>query len=113
MGATGLSKESQAWIESSDVIPMFPSLAWKIQLEAGLRESLNASIGAALAEVRRELPPLEAGCGWQSGQALHRRDELRELVSCVERGVTSILRVMLSSFTEQLSQPLWSGERSS
>jgi uncharacterized protein (TIGR02466 family) len=94
MSATGLSKESQAWIESSDVIPMFPSLVWKIQLEAGLRELLNASIGAALAEVRRELPPLEAGCGWQSGQALHRRDELRELVSCVDRGVTSILRFM-------------------
>ena len=73
---------------------MFPSLVWKIQLEAGLRESLNSKIGAALADLRRELPPLEPGRGWQSGQALHRRDELRELVSCVDRGVTSILRFM-------------------
>lgn len=44
--------------------------------------------------MRRELPPLEAGHGWQSAHALHRRDELRELVSCVERGVTSILRFL-------------------
>lgn len=94
MSATGLLKEGQAWIASSDVIPMFPSLVWKIQLEVGLQDSLNSKIGAVLADLRRELPPLEAGRGWQSGQALHRRDELRELVSCVDSGVTSILRFM-------------------
>lgn len=82
------------WMEASDVIPMFPSMVWKIQLEAGLRDALNANIEAALADLRRALPPLEAGRGWQSGHALHGRAELRELVSCVERGVTSILRFM-------------------
>ena len=87
-------KEGRAWLDASDVIPMFPSMVWKLQLEAGLRDSLNASIEAALADLRRELPPLEAGRGWQSGHELHRRDELRELVSCVERGVTSILRFL-------------------
>lgn len=73
---------------------MFPSLVWKIQLEAGLRESLNPRITAALVEMRRQLPPLSAGQGWQSGHELHRRDELRELVSCVKRGVTSVLRFL-------------------
>ena len=73
---------------------MFPSMVWKIQLEADLRDVLNASIEAALADLRRELPPLEAGRGWRSGPALHRRAGLRELVSCVERGVTSILRFL-------------------
>ena len=81
-------------MEASDVVTMFPSLVWKIQLAAGLRDSLNSKIEAALAEMLRELPPLSAGQGWQSGQSLHRRDELRELVPCVERGVTSILRFL-------------------
>ena len=87
-------QQDKRWMEASEVIPMFPSLVWKIQLEAGLRDSLDSSIVAALADMRRELPPLEADHGWQSAHALHRRDELRELVACVERGITSILRFL-------------------
>lgn len=82
------------WMETSEVLPMFPSLVWKIQLEADLREALNANLLALLADLRRGLPPLAEGQGWQSGQTLHRRDELRELVTCVEHGVTSILRFL-------------------
>ena len=37
---------------------------------------------------------MPGGQGWQSGHKLHRRAELRELVTCVERGVTSILRFL-------------------
>ncbi|CAN7229119.1 2OG-Fe(II) oxygenase family protein [Variovorax sp. LjRoot84] len=87
-------KESNRWMEASDVIPMFPSLVWKIQIEAGLRDALARSILAALADMWRGLPPLEAGRGSQSGQALHEREDFRDLVSCVRRGVTSILRFL-------------------
>jgi uncharacterized protein (TIGR02466 family) len=87
-------KDSQRWMEASDVIPMFPTLVWKLQIEAGLRDALQARILPALAEMRRELPPLAHGRGWQSAQDLHHREELRELVSCVERGVTSVLRFL-------------------
>ena len=87
-------KDSQRWMEASDVIPMFPTLVWKLQIEAGLRDALQARILAALVEMRRELSPLAHGRGWQSAQDLHRRDELRELVSCVERGATSVLRFL-------------------
>jgi len=87
-------REHERWMEASDVIAMFPSLVWKIQLESGLRDALNAGIEAALADMRRGLPPLEAGRGWQSGHALHRSDDLREFVSCVNRGVSSILRFL-------------------
>jgi uncharacterized protein (TIGR02466 family) len=87
-------KESNRWMEASDVIPMFPSLVWKIQLEASLRDALARSILAALADMRRGLPPLEAGRGWQSAQALHEREDFRDLVSCIRRGATSILRFL-------------------
>ncbi len=63
-----MNQERKRWMEASEVIPMFPSLVWKIQLGAGLRDSLNSSIGAVLAELRRELQPLEAGRGWQSAR---------------------------------------------
>ncbi len=87
-------KESKQWMESSEVIPMFPSLVWKLQIEAGLRDALAASILATLTDMRRDLPPLEPGRGWQSGQALHEREDFRELVACIHRGITSILRFL-------------------
>lgn len=86
--------ESKKWTEASDVIPMFPTLVWKLQVEADLRDALAATILEALATMRRSLPPLEPARGGQSGQALHERDDLRELVACVHRGVTSILRFL-------------------
>ena len=66
--------ESKQWIEG------------KVQVEADLRDALAARILEALAGMRRDLPPLEPDRGWQSGQALHERDDLRELVACVHRG---------------------------
>jgi uncharacterized protein (TIGR02466 family) len=86
--------ERNRWMESSDVIPMFPSLLWKLQLEAGLRDALAARILAALSEMRRGQPPLEPGRGWQSTQSLHQLEDFGELVACVERGTTSILRFL-------------------
>ncbi len=81
-------------MEASDVIPMFPTLVWKIQIDPDLRDLLGAGILAALAELRRDLPPLPAGQGWQSGHTLHEREEFRELVACVDRGANSILRFL-------------------
>jgi len=93
-GGSAMTTESKKWMEASDVIPMFPTLVWKVQVEAELRDTLATSILEALAGMRRALPPLEPGRGWQSEQALHERDDLRELVACFDRGVTSILRFL-------------------
>ena len=89
-----MAKESNRWMETSEVIPMFPSLVWKIQIEASLRDALAASILAALTDMRRSLPPLEPGRGWQSQQALHERKDFGDLVACVRRSVRSILRFL-------------------
>ncbi len=70
---------------------MFPTLVWKLQIEPGLREALDARIDAALKDMRRGSPPLKRGQGWQSGQALHEREDFRDLVGCIDRGVKSIL----------------------
>jgi uncharacterized protein (TIGR02466 family) len=82
------------WMETSDVMPMFPTLVWKIQLAPALRDTIGAAVLPALQWMRRDLPPLPAGQGWQSTQALHEREELRELTGCIRRGVTGILRFL-------------------
>lgn len=87
-------KERDPWIETSDVIPMFPTLVWKIQLNAELRDAMDAKILAALERIRRDLPKLGAGQGWQSEQTLHEREEFRDLVAFVNYAARSVLRFL-------------------
>jgi uncharacterized protein (TIGR02466 family) len=89
-----MPKSDHRWMEASDVIPMFPTLVWQIQLVPELRDAVDASVVAVLTELRRGLPPLAQGQGWQSERALHERAELQELVACVKRGVTGALRFL-------------------
>jgi hypothetical protein len=88
-----MGNQSAQWSKSSDVIPMFPTLVWKIELEAQLREVIGSRVLAALTHLRRDLP-LAPGLGWQSVQSLHELDDFRDLVSCVHRIVPGILRFL-------------------
>jgi len=87
-------KQTERWIEASEVIPMFPTLVWKILLEAELRSAIDAKILAALEGIRRGLPRLEAGQGWQSEQTLHAREEFLDLAACVGNAARSVLRFL-------------------
>ncbi len=77
--------------EASDVIPMFPTFAWKIQLKAELHEAIDAKILATLESIRRDLPELEPGQGWQSEQTLHELEEFRDLISCINNAAKNVL----------------------
>ena len=84
-------QRSRRWMEASDVIPMFPTFVWKVQVKAGLRDALRQQVLAAMADIRDGLPPLAPGRGWQSGQALHQREDFQDLVACINDGVETIL----------------------
>ena len=86
-----MATEKEPWIEASEVIPMFPTLVWKFQLKADLREAMEARILAALEEMRRDPPRLAPGQGWQSEHTLHERAEFRDLVACVNHAAKGIL----------------------
>jgi len=80
--------------EHSDVIPMFPTLVWKVQLQAELRDAIDASVLPYITRLRKGSPPLAAGCGWQSVQDLHTAAEFNDLVSCVNRAAAAVLRFL-------------------
>ena len=84
----------QSWIENSDVVSLFPTLLWKIQLRAEVHEPIDASALGLLHSLRQGLPELKTGEAWQSGHALHRREELRELCNCVSRAAASVLQFL-------------------
>ena len=97
MIAAAMSEAKQPWIESSDVVAMFPTLVWKLQMREASFQAINAKIIAVLDAIRTDLPPLAAGLGWQSEQTLHRREEFAELVACVQhaaKGILSFLKVV-------------------
>ena len=89
-----MATEKEPWIEASEVIPMFPTLVWKLQLKAELRQAMEARILAALEGIRRDLRRLAPGQGWQSEQTLHEREEFRDLVACVDHAAKGILRFL-------------------
>lgn len=84
----------QSWIESSDVVSLFPTLVWKIQLRAEVHEPIDASALGLLQLLRQGQPELKPGDAWQSGHALHRREELHALCDCVNRAAASVLQFL-------------------
>ena len=85
-------KESDLLFEASDVMPMFPTLVWKVQLRRELHTAINTKILATIEGMRREDAELGSGQGWQSDQNLHEREEFQDLVSCVDKVASSALR---------------------
>jgi len=89
-----MAEEGHRLFEGSDVIPMFPTLVWKIQLKAEQHEAINAKILVALETMRRNEPQLASGQGWQSDRTLHELEEFQDLVSCVNHATKSVLRFL-------------------
>ena len=87
-------KKNDPWIEASDVITMFPTLVWKVQVRTKVHAAIDAKILAALAGIRRNTPGLASGQGWQSDQTLHEREEFRDLIDCINNAAKSVLRFL-------------------
>lgn len=87
-------QEKDSWLVASDVMPMFPTLVWNMQLETELHEAMDTGILAALDSMRRDMPQLAPGQGWQSAQTLHEREEFRTLISCVNHAAKSVVRFL-------------------
>ena len=89
-----MASQGDTWIEESDVVPMFPTLVWKIQVRPEVQREIGAGIRAALEALRNDLPRVEPGHGWQSSPNLHQRPELQELIRCIDKSALSVLRFL-------------------
>lgn len=102
-----MDEAGDKWIETSDVITMFPTLVWKTQLRAALHEPINARILTLLAEMRAAAPPPAAGQGWQSDHELHKREALRDLVACILKAGRGVLRALRIAEDELVITGCW------
>ena len=86
---------------------MFPSMVWKHQVDPGLRDAIGTRVLQTLADLRRDLPALAPGQGWQSAQDLHEREALGELVGCIRHCAAGILRFLRIGATEYEITACW------
>src|SRR5215216_1281254 len=86
--------KDDAWIESSDVLSLFPTFVWNVQLKTELYEVINAKVLKVLNKIRQSLLTLKPGEAWQSHQELHKLDELADLVLCINGTTRRILRFL-------------------
>ena len=85
---------SHQWIESSDVLPIFPTLVWKVQLSSEALEAVNAKVMQSLEAIRPSSADLVSSVGWQSNQELHKLKQFRDLASYVDDTAGTILRFL-------------------
>lgn len=85
---------SRQWIESSDVLPIFPTLVWKVQLTSGALEAVNGKILEALIILHPSGADFVSSEGWQSNKDLHKLDEFRELASYINDTARTVLQFL-------------------
>lgn len=86
-------------VDSTDMIPLFPTFVFKTQLKEADYRRINASIKSRLDTLSTAMGAPAAGYKWQTEQRLHELEEFAELVSVVEgasAGVLQWLRVVHS-----------------
>lgn len=86
--------EQDKWMAVSDVLSIFPTCIWKIQLRSGFHQSLNSKILQVISQINPDLAKIPPGGSWQSGQDLHNREQLLDLVSCIHSTAQTVLRFL-------------------
>jgi len=86
--------EKDKWMEVSDVLSIFPTCVWKIQLTSGLRQKVNSKILQVINEINPDWAEIPLGGSWQSGQDLHNRELLVDLISCIDSTAQTILQFL-------------------
>ena len=86
-----MNEEPESPIERSEILPVFPTFVWKLQLRRSLSDRINHNVLAKLASVLETLSP---GQGWQSDPNWHALPELAGLVACVDHSAAGVLRFL-------------------
>ncbi|MEX2124609.1 MAG: 2OG-Fe(II) oxygenase family protein [Woeseia sp.] len=86
--------DKDKWMEESDVLSIFPTHVWKIQLTPGHRQRISSGILQVINELNPDFGGIPPGGSWQSAQHLHHREQLADLSSCIHRTAQTVLRFL-------------------
>ncbi len=83
--------EKDKWMEASEVLSIFPTCIWKIQLTSGFRQRVNSNILQVINQIKPDLAEIPPGVSWQSEQDLHNREQFEDLISCINSTAQTVL----------------------
>ncbi len=83
--------EKDKWMEASEVLSIFPTCIWKIQLTSGFRQRVISKILQVINQIKPELAEIPPGGSWQSEQDLHNREQFEDLISCINSTAQTVL----------------------
>jgi len=63
-------------------------------LKSGFRQSVNSKILQIIKQINPDMAKIPPGGSWQSGQDLHNREQLVDLVSCIHGTAQTVLRFL-------------------
>ena len=86
--------EKDKWMEDSDVLSIFPTCVWKVQLTSAFRQRVNSRFLEVIKQINPDLDEIPRGGSWQSGQDLHNRGELVDFISYLNSSAQTVLRFL-------------------
>ena len=78
-------------VESTEIVPLFPTLVWKMQLSRDTYEPINAKIESKLMELAQATPELATNGKLQTDQTLHHLPEFQDLNNIINGAATGVL----------------------
>jgi uncharacterized protein (TIGR02466 family) len=78
-------------VESTEIVPLFPTLVWKMQLSRDTYEPINAKIESKLMELAQATPELSTNGKLQTDQTLHHLPEFQDLNNIINGAATGVL----------------------
>jgi len=92
--------EKDKWLKASEVLSVFPTFIWKIQLTSEFRQRVNSNIIRVITQLKPDLAEIPPGGSWQSGQDLHNREQMMDLITCIDSTAQTVLRFLKVGHSE-------------
>ncbi|HLF29509.1 MAG TPA: 2OG-Fe(II) oxygenase family protein [Xanthomonadales bacterium] len=86
--------EKDKWLETSEILSLFPTCVWKFQLTSGFHHRISSKILQVLNQINPDLAEIPPRGSWQSQQDLHNREQLLDLVSCIHSTAQTVLKFL-------------------
>ena len=89
-----VTTEQPPSVDSTEIVPLFPTLVWKVQLSPDTYEPINEKIKMKLLEIARATPGLPPDGKLQTDQTLHHLEEFRALKEIILISATNVLNFL-------------------
>jgi len=86
--------KKDTWLKDSEVLSIFPTFVWRIQLTPEVRQRVNSNILRVITQLKPDLAEIPPGGSWQSGQDIHNREQMLDLISCIDSTAQTVLRFL-------------------